>query len=274
MNRMLAAWRGLTHRIDELWRRHLPAPLRLHLAQGWAWVKEPLIAVGIVLVATSALARPYYVPSGSMEPTLQIGDAFLASKFTYGYSRYSLPFGFGPASEHRLFGQAPKRGDIIAFQLPADPAKTLVKRLIGMPGDRLQMIGGRLWINGKPVELAAAGMGEVEDEMGGKMAVPRFVETLPGGVKHYILKWMDNGRFDDTEVFTVPANHYFMMGDDRDNSLDSRAAPADGGVGYVPFENLVGRAEFVLGSVDYKNASGVWAWPMHVRGARFLKSVR
>ncbi|MGH6872060.1 MAG: signal peptidase I [Rhizomicrobium sp.] len=273
MNRIVTAWRGLKRGLGHAWRANVPGPARLRLAQGWSWVKEPVLTLAIILLATTAVARPYYVPSGSMEPTLQIGDEFIASKFAYGYSRYSLPFGLGPSSQHRLFGSAPKRGDIVAFQLPSDPDKTLVKRVIGLPGDRIQMIAGRLWIDGKPVELAAAGQGQVEDDMGGKMAVPRYVETLPGGVKHYILKWMSDGEYDDTAVFVVPTGHYFMMGDDRDNSLDSRAARSAGGVGFVPAENLVGRAEFVLGSVDYKNADGFWSWPLHLRGSRFLKMV-
>ncbi|HTQ12348.1 MAG TPA: signal peptidase I [Rhizomicrobium sp.] len=270
----IRGWRRFKARIALGWRRTLPASARRRIALAWNWSKEPLVTVAVILAATTAVARPYYVPSGSMEPTLQIGDEFIASKFAYGYSRYSLPFGLGPESDRRLFGAAPRRGDIVAFQLPSDPSKTLVKRVVGVPGDRIQMIAGRLWIDGAPVKLRAAGTGVVEDDMGDKMSVPRFAETLPGGVTHYILKWMQDGQYDDTRVFTVPPGHYFMMGDDRDNSLDSRADPSIGGVGFVPAENLVGRAEFVLGSVDYKAADGIWSWPLHVRGSRFLKSVR
>jgi len=259
-------------RLRALWRLYVPLPAR----KAWALVKEPVIALGLVLVATTAIARPYYVPSGSMEPTLQIGDEFFVSKYAYGYSRYSVPFGLGPSTRHRLLERAPERGDVIAFheRFPDGREETLVKRLIGLPGDKVQMIGGRLWINGKKLPIAPAGTGQVEDDLGNLMTVPQYVETLPNGVKHPIFKWLADGDFDNTPLLTVPAGHYFMMGDDRDNSLDSRAPVAMNGVGFVPAEDLIGRAEFVLGSVDYKNASGLWAWPSQLRLSRFFKGVR
>jgi signal peptidase I len=262
--------RPISRRIRALWRLFVPAPVR----KSWAWMKEPVLTLGLVLVATTAIARPYYVPSGSMEPTLQIGDEFFVSKYAYGYSRFSVPFGIGPSSERRLLERAPERGDVVAFQMPQGKDETLVKRVIGLPGDRIQMIAGRLVINGRTLPLAAAGTGQVEDETGNAMTVPQFTETLPNGVKHPIFKWVDNGPFDNTAVFIVPPGHYFMMGDDRDNSLDSRASPDIGGVGFVPAENLIGRAEFVLGSVDYPAASGLWQWPAELRLSRFFKSVR
>ncbi|HEY1632270.1 MAG TPA: signal peptidase I [Rhizomicrobium sp.] len=259
-------------RLRALWRLYVPDPVR----KTWDWFKEPVIALGLVLVATTAIARPYYVPSGSMEPTLQIGDEFFVSKYAYGYSRYSVPFALGPASQHRLLERAPARGDIIAFHMrfPDGRDETLVKRLIGLPGDRVQMIAGRLWIDGRKLPVAPAGAGQVEDDLGEMMTVPQYIETLPGGVKHPIFKWLAGGDYDNTQIFTVPSGHYFMMGDDRDNSLDSRAPLAVNGVGFVPAEDLIGRAEFILGSVDYKNASGVWAWPSQLRLARFFKDVR
>src|SRR5882672_7499967 len=131
-------------------------PLALSLI---GWLVEPLVAVLLVTCATTAIAQPFYIPSGSMEPTLQIGDAVLGSKFAYGYSRYSLPHGLGPASETRLFGKLPARGDVVIFRLPRDTNTTLIKRVIGLPGDRIQMIHGRLAINGRAVPLEAAGTG-------------------------------------------------------------------------------------------------------------------
>jgi signal peptidase I len=249
-------------------------PKREHLLRLWEYVKEPLIAVGFVLVATTAIARPYYIPSGSMEPTLQIGDDVVTAKYAYGYSRYSLPFAMGPSSKHRLLERMPARGDVVVFIPPSEPGRNLIKRVIGLPGDHIQMIAGRLWINGKKLPVQPAGIAQMQNADGSYTPVAKFIETLPNGVKHPILKWRDNGMLDNTPVYIVPKGHLFMMGDNRDNSLDSRVPVADGGIGYIPVENLVGHAEVILGSVDYLNASGIWAWPAELRLARFFKGVR
>ena len=237
------------------------------------WLMEPLAAVLLVVGATTALAQPFYIPSGSMEPTLQIGDTLLGTKFAYGYSRYSLPYAMGPASGTRLFGKLPARGDVVIFRLPRDTKTTLIKRVIGLPGDRIQMVHGRLYINGKIVPLQAAGTGKVEDASGHRDEIAKFTETLPGGVKHTIFKAGWDGPLDDTQVYVVPANCIFAMGDNRDNSLDSRVAPEDGGVGYVPAENLVARADVMLGSYDYLNARGLKSWLGQIRLSRFLRLI-
>jgi signal peptidase I len=237
------------------------------------WLLEPLLTMGLVVFATTAIAQPFYIPSGSMEPTLQIGDALLGTKFAYGYSRWSLPYGIGPASETRLLGKLPKRGDIVIFRLPRDTSSTLIKRVIGLPGDRVQMVHGRLVINGKTVPLEAAGTGKVEEEDGYQHAIGKFTETLPGGVRHIIFKTRWDGPLDDTQVFVVPAQHIFAMGDNRDNSTDSRVAPEDGGVGFVPAENLVARADVMLGSYDYRNARSPISWLGQFRLSRFFRSI-
>jgi len=244
------------------------------LRAAWAFIAEPLLAVGLVFISTTAIAQPFYVPTGSMQPTIAIGDALIGNKFAYGWSRWSTPFGIGPASETRLLGKLPARGDVVIFRKPGDLKTTLVKRVIGLPGDRIQMRDGRLYINDVAVKLESAGEGVSESSSSGEMLpAMRYVETLPGGVKHPILKLRWGALLDDTQVFTVPAAHLFMMGDNRDDSLDSRVDPADGGVGFVPVENLMAKAEVTIGSYDFLNARGPASWPAMIRFERFFKSI-
>jgi signal peptidase I len=240
-----------------------------------AMVKGPAIVLGLVLASRTVLAQPFYVPSGSMEPTLQIGDELMVAKYAYGYSRYSLPLDLGFSSNHRLLESLPDYGDVVVFRLPRDPDQVYVKRTIGRPGDRIQMRGGRLWINDAMLPLRPDGSGKVEAEDGSTVTAPRFIETLPNGREHPIFKLDARGSLDDTRVFVVPPGHVFMMGDNRDNSLDSRVPAFAGGVGFVPVENLIGRAEVVLGSWDFPVVRRPFSeWASALRVQRFFSRIR
>ena len=231
--------------------------------------------VAVVFLAKGAIAEPFYVPSGSMEPTLMIGDALLASKFPYGYGTSSLPMQITLPETGRLFGETPKRGDVVVFRWPGDRSQAWVKRVVGLPGDRVQMRQGQLFINNHAASLRPDGTGDAEDDRGYSEKANRYIETLPNGVEHAIYKIRDNGRLDNTPEVTVPAGHLFVLGDNRDNSADSRVAVRDGGVGLLPVDNLIGRADAVVGSWDMgMRSQPMYTWLAGLRLDRFFTSVR
>jgi signal peptidase I len=230
------------------------------------------VVIAIVLLTKTVAAEAYYVPSGSMLPSLLIGDQLLVTKFPYGYSRYSLPVPLAPASTERLLGKLPERGDVVVFRLPRDPSQTYVKRVIGLPGDRVQMREGRLWLNGKMAPLLRTGVGQMETE-NGVLTAPRYVETL-NGREHPIFKLRWDGELDNTQEFVVGRDQIFVMGDNRDDSADSRLSPLAGGVGFVPVENLVGRVDAIIGSWDPAvRHDPLWTWPSGLRLSRFFSRV-
>jgi signal peptidase I len=245
-------------------------------APGWVAQLIQLAAiVGIVFVAKGALAEPFYVPSGSMEPTLLIGDALLASKYPYGYGTASLPIQINLPETGRVFSGTPKPGDVVVFRWPGDRSQAWVKRVVGLPGDRIQMRQGQLFINDHAASLRPDGMGEAEDDNGTAEPAYRYIETLPNGVTHAIFKIRDNGRLDNTPEVTVPPDRLFVLGDNRDNSADSRVPVRDGGVGLLPMDNLVGRADAVIGSWDLGlRSQPVSTWLSGFRVARFFTAVR
>jgi signal peptidase I len=241
------------------------------------WRAQLVQLAGIVLVVflgKGALAEPFYVPSGSMEPTLQIGDALLATKFAYGYSTASFPIQINLPETGRVFAETPKRGDVVVFRWPGDRSQAWVKRVVGLPGDRVQMRQGQLFVNDRAAELRPDGIGQAEDDNGAREPAYRFVETLPGGVSHEIFKLRDNGRLDNTPEVTVPPGRLFVLGDNRDNSADSRVPVRDGGVGLLPMNDLVGRADAVVASWDLGiRHQPVSTWLSGFRLSRFFTSV-
>ena len=230
--------------------------------------------VGIVFLGKGALAEPFYVPSASMEPTLLIGDALLASKYPYGYSAASLPIHIDVPETGRIFGSTPNRGDVVVFRWPGDRSQVWVKRVIGLPGDRIQLRQGQVWINGTAASVKADGIGEAEDDNGASEPARRYVETLPGGVAHPIFKLYDNSRLDNIPEVTVPPGQLYVMGDNRDNSADSRVPVRDGGVGLLPMDNLVGRVDAIVGSWDLgvRNRP-ITSWLTGFRVSRFFSGV-
>jgi len=226
-------------------------------------------ALLIALVFRSFLYQPFSIPTASLQPTMMIGDYFVASKFTWGYGRYSFPLGIVPI-EGRIFGREPNRGDIAVFR-PVPQKNDYVKRIIGLPGDTVQMKGGRLFINDVIVERQFIGRATDTDSFGTTLQVLQYKETLPNGLSYTINEISDNGRLDNTAKYVVPAGHYFMMGDNRDRSQDSRVLSA---VGYVPAGNLIGKAEARFFSIKDNIAPWqIWRWPANVRLDRMFQSV-
>jgi len=231
-------------------------------------------ALIIALIIRTFLFQTFNIPSGSMEGTLLVGDYLFVSKFSYGYTHYSLPFS-PPLFSGRIFGSQPKRGDVVVFRLPRDPSIDYIKRVIGLPGDRVQMIDGLLYINNVVVQRERVEDYIDSDEGVRPIRVKRWRETLPNGVSYDTLDRIEQSDSDDTQPYLVPPGHFFAMGDNRDNSLDSRFAAARGGVGYVPFENIIGRAETIFFSIgDGTQAWQVWRWPGSLRWSRLFQIVR
>ncbi|WBU56783.1 signal peptidase I [Paracoccus sediminicola] len=251
----------------------------------WETVKTIFWALVIAGIFRTLFFQPFYIPSGSMKDTLLIGDFLFVNKMAYGYSQYSCPFSMCPI-EGRILGSQPERGDVVVFRHPTRGVD-YIKRVVGLPGDTVQMTEGRLIINGEPaeyekmpdfVEPRTAQRGgtdlplctDLSTPEGGPCHKERFTETLPGGEGHSVLNAIDGLTQDDTKLFTVPEGEYFFVGDNRDNSLDSRFSKSRGGLGFVADEYLIGRADRVLFSSAGRSLLYVWTW----RPDRFFKAIR
>ncbi|NQV83189.1 MAG: signal peptidase I [Rhodospirillales bacterium] len=224
-----------------------------------------ILAIFIALGVRTVAYEPFNIPSGSMIPTLLIGDYLFVSKASYGYSRHSLPFSL-PLIPGRIFFEEPKRGDVMVFKLPTDNKTDYIKRIIGLPGDTVQLKNSVLYINDKAVKRERAEDFIERTDSKNFSRTPQYLEILPGGKKHYVLEVTDNTFFDNTSVYTVPEDHYFAMGDNRDNSSDSRV------IGFIPKVNLVGRAEFLFFSVD-GDVWKFWEWAESLRFERFFQGI-
>ena len=221
-------------------------------------------ALVIALVIRTFLFQTFSIPSGSMEATLLVGDYLFVSKFSYGYTHFSLPFS-PPLFSGRILGSQPKRGDVVVFRLPRDNSIDYIKRVIGLPGDKIQMLDGLLYINGDAVKRERA-EDYIDREGYQPVRVKRWHETLPNGVSYETLDCLDNGFFDSTIVYAVPDGHFFALGDNRDNSTDSRMSQ----FGPVPFENLIGRVSLIY----YSRQAGDVDAAAHVRTGRIGTAVR
>jgi len=235
-------------------------------------VKTVVYALLIALVLRIIFFQPFTIPSASMEPNLYEGDYIIVSKFSYGYSRHSIPLS-PPLFQGRVLEQKAKRGDIVVFKLPSDNRTDYVKRVVGVSGDRIQMRQGLLYVNDKLIDREP--LSPVRSDSCGGGEVARFQERLDSGKTYSTQDCGTDGELDNTGVFIVPEGYYFMMGDNRDNSSDSRVNPLEGGVGYVPAENLVGKAQIIL--LSWKPEASIfkpWTWVIDARPSRFFKLLK
>lgn len=229
------------------------------------FVAELAWAFMVAMIIRSFLIQPFIIPTGSMIPTILIGDFIFANKFAYGYTKHSFPLSMVPIPD-RIFKKDPVYGDVILFNNPKDEGKDYVKRCVGLPGDRVQVKGGILHINGKALSLELVREFPEADQNGRVHIVKEYIETLPNGVKHPIHKFGFNvSRFDNTEEFVVPEDHFFGMGDNRDNSLDSRSSEK---VGFIPGKNLIGKGLLRWMSVEDARWWAFWEWPWTIRFKR------
>jgi signal peptidase I len=253
----------------------------------WETAKVIIQALAIAFFVRTFFFQPFNIPSSSMYPTLKVGDYLFVSKLSYGYGKYSFNFNFGWGDKtwvsccdfvtfpgRKVLPEAPERGDVAVFKLPSDINIDYIKRVIGLPGDRIQMKAGVLYINDvevkkERIEDYVDPQSEAKQQGKPLPLVPQFKETLPNGVSYNVLDFGDTGFPDNTDVFTVPEGHYFMMGDNRDNSSDSRLS-----VGFVPVENFVGRADILFFSIS-PDASlmKIWEWPFKIRWSRFFNLI-
>ena len=231
-------------------------------------VKTVIYAILIAIFIRTVWFEPFKIPSGSMYPTLYVGDYLFVSKYTYGYSKHSLPWSI-PLCEGRIWSSLPKRGDVVVFKYPRDNKTDYIKRIIGLPGDKIMLKNGRLYINGQMLERKRIDDFVLRSEYGSADRYRQYIETLPEGVTHKIIEISDSEMNDNFQEVEVPQGTYFVMGDNRDRSDDSRV-----NVGFVPFENLIGKARFLFFShSDEYEWYKPWLWPKKIRWSRLFNGI-
>lgn len=232
-------------------------------------VRTVIYAILIAILIRTVWFEPFKIPSGSMYPTLYVGDYLFVSKYTYGYSKHSMPWSI-PLFEGRIWQDEPQRGDVVVFKYPRDNKTDFIKRVIGLPGDKIKLEKGRLYINGELIKREQIEDFAPRNEQGSVERFRQYIETLPNGVEHKILEVSDNEPNDNFNELEIPQGNYFMMGDNRDHSDDSRV-----NVGFVPDENLVGKARFLFFSHNQEEAwYKPWEWPKKIRWSRLFNSIR
>ncbi len=231
-------------------------------------LKSISLAVFIALLIRSFVAEPFNIPSGSMKPNLLVGDFIFVSKWSYGYSRHSLPFSI-PLIPKKIFSKKPKRGDVVVFKTPEDNRTDYIKRVIGLPGDKIRLINGEIKINNNMIIRKKMSDFFDNDEKSSLKRVRKYKEYHEN-INFEVLDIMDNGIADNTKLFEVPEGYFFVMGDNRDNSQDSRFKT----VGFIPIDNLVGKARFIFFSLENSRFLEIWKWPKAIRGSRIFKTIK
>jgi signal peptidase I len=231
-------------------------------------VKSVSLAVFIALLIRSFIAEPFNIPSGSMKPNLLVGDFIFVSKWSYGYSKHSLPFSL-PLIPKKIFSKFPNRGDIVVFKTPEDNRTDYIKRVIGIPGDKIRIVNGEIKLNDS--FIVRKKMNDfVDNDKKASMKRVRKYKEFHNQLTYEVLDIMDNGIADNTELFEVPEEYFFVMGDNRDNSQDSRFKT----VGFIPVDNLVGKARFIFFSLENSRFLEIWKWPKAIRGSRIFKTIK
>ena len=236
----------------------------------WEMIKTAILAVLIALIIRTFVAEPFNIPSGSMVPTLLVGDYLFVSKYSYGYSKYAFPLDLA-TFDGRIMADTPKRGDVAVFRQPKQPSIDYIKRIVGLPGDTISVKDGILYINDTAVIRKKMSIEYLEDSFGRLSNNQRYKEILPNGYAHPIVEKSDEELYDNTQTYIVPEGHFFAMGDNRDNSQDSRAMAA---VGFVPMDNLVGKAQFIFFSTNgTARLTHFWEWPGAIRWNRLFNKI-